>query len=421
MSITSYSQCNDSLKVIIDIPFPIAKATKNDTAFCGSALDSIKARIPNAEIVKIPFNMDLTDSTDWLAVMDVCQARNIKAIIGFADPNIADVFRPDTLTGGQWDLKDLAEFASCYSCVNHPALYALNITDEPWEWGIRGYFSYELVQIYDILKTLAAPSQLNLYLNFSREIWKIHYSGDGLGGQGPNSQVYWRDSICDIVQISTLEFQDSVFNRATLDSNHYYSRKIINYYTPNFPIYTSVQVFGQNYGPASGSWFPQGDSLTAMLDLLTDTKYQSELPLTGFIFQKWDASDLVDRPNQFTLGDATFSGSPANQIAASNEAIQAIIDWFQPCITSINELTLKSSNFFSIYPNPGDNNVWLEISDQVSSFDIAIIDMQGKTVKKKEGIKSTKIELPNNLDSGTYFVVVRTQSGKIGSKKMIIK
>lgn len=417
--INSYSQCNDSLEVIIDIPFPIASAAESDTAFCADALDSILSRIPHATIVKIPFNMDLTDTTDWLAVLDVCEQKGVKAIVGFADPQIQDVFRPDTLSGGIWDLKDLGEFASNSNCVNHPALYALNITDEPWEWQIRGYFNWELREIYDTLKVMGG-NNLDLFMNFSREIWKLHGLNDGLGGQGPNMNVFWSDSICDIVQISTLEFQDNEFDRATLDSTHFYSRKIINAYTPNIKLITSIQVFGQSIGPGNGSWFPVGDSLVEMMDMVTDSKYQDEHALSGFIFQKWDASDINDRPNQVTLGDATFPGSDPNEIAASNEIIQTINNWFAPCVVGLENFVEMEENKLKLYPNPASDLINVYIDNENSKFKYLVISIDGKVLMKGEQTNVSSFSLDiRKLKKGSYFFVAKLENGNILTKRFV--
>lgn len=92
--------------------------------------------------------------------------------------------------------------------------------------------------------------------------------------------LYWDRGLCDVVQISGLEFQDGEYQFDLLDQNHYWSRRIIHERTPDIPLISSVQTMGGRYGPGPGYWFPRErdghEDLLGLLNDLTAEKYEVE-------------------------------------------------------------------------------------------------------------------------------------------------
>ncbi len=419
------SQCRGQLKQAVDIPFPISYSLKENLDLAKGALENIRTQLPNVQVVKIPFQLGSTTELDWLSVLDLCNSLGFKVIIGFADPVIKDVFRP-LKEGGVWNFKELGDFVACEACINHSALYAVNMVDEPWEFGIQGYTTKDLQEMYSNLKATAPLSaDFKIFINFSREVWLRHYQGkDELGGLGTRDDVYWSEGICDIVQISSLEFKDFEFDTQTLNENHLTSRRIIHEYTPDIPLWTSIQVFGQDLGPSAGSWFPRRDSLLKMMDLVYSEMLESEHNLDFLIFQKWDASAESDRSQVITLGDVTFSESESFQSMASAEAISAINDWFE-CITGVDEQ--HSDDKFAIYPNPAkwsseiylQHNLSSEKISQVQLWNVAGQNVFTTSLEfEEEAVNAFKV---TDQYPGFYLCIIIMNNGTTHRRKLIIQ
>lgn len=422
----TFANCDSTLKYMLSVAFPITKTNKNDTVFCAQALDSIKIKFPFIKQIDIGFVIE-TDSNDWKAVLDVINNKGYKCIVIFFDTATGLQYRPIPIPNStnptSFEYGKLADFISTTSCIDHPALYAVNTIDEPWNYGKGRYKTAWLQQIYTELHNFTAAS-FKIYMNFSRGIWNKHYQFyDGYGGQGTENSVYYSTGICDIIQISTLEFQDGIYNVNKLDSNHNFSRKIIKAYTPTIELWTSVQVFGANYGPSSGYWFPTDVDLISMLNDLTDTTYQNIKKLDGMTFQQWDSPDLSIRPSQFTLGDVAFSSSSSLEHTASKNAINAISSWVSPClINSIYEEKFSKLNedCFKIFPNPSSNNKF-NISCCKRIIEIGIMDISGKALIRKNIFLSQSELDVSKLPKGTYFVKAIMVNNSIVTKKIIIQ
>lgn len=424
-SAVSFASCDSTLKYMLSVAFPITKTNKNDTAFCSKALDSIKVTFPFIKQIDIGFVLE-TDSSDWKAVLDVVNYKGFKCMVIFFDTATGLQYRPipipNNINPTSFDYGKLGIFISTTSCINHPALYAVSTIDEPWNYGKGRYKTAWLQQIYTELHNLSTTS-FKIYMNFSRGVWNKHYQFyDGYGGQGTESSVYYSPGICDIIQISTLEFQDGIYDINKLDSNHTFSRKIIQAYTPSIELWTSVQVFGANYGPSSGYWFPAAADLTTMLNDLTNTTYQNIKKINGMTFQQWDSPDLSIRPSQFTLGDITFIGSSPLEQTASANTISAINSWSGPCVTTgIAEMQFSKSEdeCLKIFPNPS-SNMKLNFSSCETIIEIGIADLNGKALIRKN-IFSAQTELDvSQLPTGTYLVKARTANKFTVTKKIII-
>ena len=68
-------------------------------------------------------------------------------------------------------------------------------------------------------------------------------------------------------------------------------------------------------------------------------------------------------------------------------------------------------NILTIYPNPAESFINLELSSDISVYDVSIIDLMGKEVYNYNSLSSTRIDI-SSLEVGNYFIVVNSDSGK---------
>lgn len=322
----------ETLVYVVAIPVPVDQTNAANDANVRAGLANVRAAMPQASIVFVAFDHIASTRADWLAVLDACGDYGFQAIVAFIDQTSGEGYRP-TKSGGTWQFYRMRSFVEDAEVIGHPQLYALASLDEPWNPAKTPAFypTTLLIDMYHSLKALApAGSNFRVLMNFSRQIWK-HGERDDAG-----DLYYYAPGICDVVLISALEFQRDIYDFATLDANHYESRRIVQRETPTLPLFTTVQVFGSRYGPfqpggSGGYWFPRErdgyHDLLTMLEDVTRPKYQFEKPLAGIAFQKWDANDTVGRNASFTLGDMTLAGSPPVQVQAANEALAAAQLW----------------------------------------------------------------------------------------------
>lgn len=184
-----------------------------------AALTRIKSELPRVNMVGY-FVSTSTRPADWKALLDVTARHGMRATIGFvefkgnAGEDGHQGYRP-VKQGGQWQLGPLGELVSDPLLSRHPALYALMYLDEPWHPQKRPvYTTADLKELYRALKArLPAGADAPLAVNFSRQLWRV-------ASRTRNSAIYWDKGICDIVQISGLEFQNgrykTIFWRRTM-------------------------------------------------------------------------------------------------------------------------------------------------------------------------------------------------------------
>lgn len=432
----SYGQCNDKMEYMAEVPFPITKSNKENISYCSATLDSLKSRLPFVSKVQVGFNITETDTSDWLAVLDLVQSKGLKMIVSMQDPFAGHQYRPTIINNNNsvvFDYGKLGEFISNKNCISHPALFAVNVIDEPFHQGKGAYKNSWLKQIYQELKTLSGGIDFKIYLNFSRMIWSNHYKEkDNLGGEGDNPDIFYSEGICDIVQISTLEFQSGTYLWNKLAGNHFYSRKIINHYTPNIPLWTSIQTFGGRLGSGNLDviyWFPRPNDLKALMDSVVNIKYQVVEILDGMTFQLWDSPDEQTRETQFTLGDVVFVGSNTEQSSASLDAINLLHEWVDDCVSvNINDINELPTNYYlGSYPNPFNGTTKIIFSLPVRSFtEISVYDSLGKkiSVLTKNIYEPGKHELTFNagkLSSGVYYCRLYTNNFHITKKLLLVK
>jgi len=88
----------------------------------------------------------------------------------------------------------------------------------------------------------------------------------------------------------------------------------------------------------------------------------------------------------------------------------------EPPITSVED---KAALVFSVFPNPATNGNF-RIS-AASEFEYSLFDLQGKTIAKgKSDTSLATVSVPENKNRDIYSLLIKTSSGKVITKQIII-
>ena len=87
-------------------------------------------------------------------------------------------------------------------------------------------------------------------------------------------------------------------------------------------------------------------------------------------------------------------------------------------VVGINEMENTSASV-SLYPNPADNMINLQSSEEISS--VQIFDMFGKNIANYE-VNGTQTQISvNNLSVGMYMAKIATENGSVVKKFNVVK
>jgi len=68
-------------------------------------------------------------------------------------------------------------------------------------------------------------------------------------------------------------------------------------------------------------------------------------------------------------------------------------------------------NLLSIYPNPAESFINLELASDANVYDVSIIDLMGKEVYKSNSLSTPRVDI-SSLEIGNYIIVVNSSEGK---------
>ena len=71
----------------------------------------------------------------------------------------------------------------------------------------------------------------------------------------------------------------------------------------------------------------------------------------------------------------------------------------------------KNEDLLSIYPNPAQSFINVELNSKNSIYDVKIIDLMGKTVYSSDNLLNNRIDI-SSLETGNYIIVVNSEEGK---------
>ena len=84
----------------------------------------------------------------------------------------------------------------------------------------------------------------------------------------------------------------------------------------------------------------------------------------------------------------------------------------EACIKTLVEGVEELSMSFNIYPNPVNDNLYIETQTQILTQTIEIYDAFGRQQLIANGQQPTAIDV-TNLNSGVYFIKIKTNDGVI--------
>lgn len=94
-----------------------------------------------------------------------------------------------------------------------------------------------------------------------------------------------------------------------------------------------------------------------------------------------------------------------------------------PLITSIKEIDKSAFESLSIFPNPANSTVSVDLSDVEQTVHLRLMDLSGKIVLSKMNVQSGMIEQLNieNLNDGFYFLSIESENNRRVEKIVKIK
>lgn len=105
-----------------------------------------------------------------------------------------------------------------------------------------------------------------------------------------------------------------------------------------------------------------------------------------------------------------------------NQLPNLINDYYIKTITDLYNFNSDSNNEISIYPNPAFNGSQLVLKGSYDQIEkVKIMNIHGCEICSYNNVNSTELILNNMLlNSGSYYAIIYTSSGKISVKKFVI-
>ena len=118
-----------------------------------------------------------------------------------------------------------------------------------------------------------------------------------------------------------------------------------------------------------------------------------------------------------------------NQIAPGNHIIELIAGncglWDTTTISFemvVNSILPMKENDLSIYPNPANNQVWVEIPMEYQEVDIHIYDSRGKLIRTAQNFGKKQVSFDcSEISEGSYQVVVSEEQRRVVGSFLIVR
>jgi hypothetical protein len=118
------------------------------------------------------------------------------------------------------------------------------------------------------------------------------------------------------------------------------------------------------------------------------------IPDTGKVFDKW------------VINGIETTNNPVNYKVMGDAVIEA---YFKNKPVGIKQITTKTNNVVSLYPNPSNGHTTISSISEINSLNI--LDATGKEVYSQDHIGTTNVVLDlKHLNSGIYFVKLFTKT-----------
>ena len=206
---------------------------------------------------------------------------------------------------------------------------------------------------------------------------------------------------------------------------------------PNFPNKTTNTYSNEELNSTPASWnnlwlFDYADAVQIRNPEGTyhfGVSYGSPIVMTGgpdnlLLHQ----SNLIDKvisfnggdyynQNNYSVGSSSEVGTPGRPNNESNE------NYIESLCLKLSEESLATNISFSVFPNPFENDFFIESSSINSlNLEVEVFDLLGKGImnfKIAKGEDKFKFELGEKLQSGTYFLVIKHEEKTLHNQKII--
>ena len=148
------------------------------------------------------------------------------------------------------------------------------------------------------------------------------------------------------------------------------------------------------------------DYLDINVTTLVEDMYQN--PLSNFGFQLNLQNEAFYRTLNFYSSDAT------NSLKRPKLEIH-----YSPITTSLSNMSQETKDY-TVYPNPAQDFIQLDLNEINDTYQVSILDLNGKTIKLVEDYRDKQIIDVNSLSNGVYFLRV-SDSKTSETKKIIIQ
>jgi type IX secretion system substrate protein/Reeler domain-containing protein len=122
------------------------------------------------------------------------------------------------------------------------------------------------------------------------------------------------------------------------------------------------------------------------------------------------------------VGAITFyvSGIAGNKINGGHTTRDT--EFASATLTIDNVLGVNDAQYlnFSLYPNPSDSKVNLQLPSGINNAKAQVFDYLGKTLIQKNLTNTNNFLNVSNLSTGVYFVKIQSDT-KVGTKKLIVR
>ena len=347
-------------------------------------------------------------------------------------PHSSTLDMQDSLSFSVWVKPEtLSETRMIFGKSNYTTAtnYLLRIKPNGYlQWEYNGYTDTDSVPLqlntwHHIVVMACGPGQIKrVYID--NQLIKETISTSGPFGLVTNpltigarsiSGEYFNGTIDDIRmynKVLTVTEIDALFNESCNSFNSITETACDSYTAPDGQVYTTSGIKTAVIPNAAGC----DSTITINLTIITvDVSVtQNGIVLTanetGALYQWLDCDNSYSVINGETSQSftATQNGNYAVQVNLNN-----CIDT-SACyaVTTVGILENTFSNDITVYPNPTDGSLKIDLGETLSEFIVCIIDINGKLIQQSTYKNTKMIELNLNVQPGIYLLTIDSGNRK---------
>ncbi len=268
------------------------------------------------------------------------------------------------------------------------------------------------VPFYTLLAVI--PFLAYLFISFSNGISSQGLTGSP-GDEANATSIGLSVGNCIACHDNTANFNASVSISTNIPSGGYELGKTyaITVSVNSTSLDHGFQITAENTVASKVGVFSITDAVNTQADaaghFVTHT-FASHEGVTSWSFN-WTAPSTDVGVITFYAASVAGSGGAATntQVAFTSKTIGSVL--------SVNDNRLLQ---FSMFPNPSDNYVTLQLPSDVNKVQVSVFDYLGKAlIQKSIGSNNNTLDI-SSLSAGIYFVRIQTDS-KVGTKKLVVR